>query len=448
MLLNLFKKKPISKPKQVPKREQSITAERQLSGTKQSSNNFKPVNIPVKFLKRLMPLGQLLIEEEIQDLKIRTENFTPGSALFIRGTEVDSLVYLCKGTIYLEAASGIGQEINEATLKALFPLSSGDFHQFTAIAKSNVTVIYIPNTVLLLNRNPINPLNNPLLAPDSLQKNPFFIRFHEHYQKYDLKIPSFPDVALKLRRSAMQDVGIAEVVKIVNMDPVIAAKLIQIVNSPIYRTLNPISNCHDAVNRLGFKNTMNLVTAISMKSLIKSEKPTIKKRIQENWAQSIKVSCISYTLANLTRQVNPEEALLAGLLHNIGNLPMLMFADQLPESAFTVSDLDQCIKSLQGQIGTIILERWEFPDNLKTVPVKVSNWFDHSGETLNLSDIVLLAKFHFLMTLHEHRVELPLINTLPAFQKLDSQLLTPEQSLQILQDAKQQINETMKIFMA
>ncbi|MGD7034000.1 HDOD domain-containing protein [Methylotuvimicrobium buryatense] len=395
-----------------------------------------------------MPLGQLLTEEEIQALKIRTESFAPGAALFIRGTEVDALVYLCKGTVYLETASGIGQEINEAILKALFPLSSGDFHQFTAIAKSNVTVIYIPKTVLLLNRNPINPLNDPLLASDSLQNNPFFLRFYEHFQQRDLKIPSFPDVAFKLRRSAMQDIGIAEVVKIVNMDPFIAAKLIQIVNSPVYRTLNPITNCHDAVNRLGFKNTMNLVTAISMKNLIKSEKPTIKKRIQENWAQSIKVSCISYTLANLTRQVNPEEALLAGLLHNIGTLPMLMFADQLPESAFTVSDLDQCIKTLQGQIGSIILERWEFPDNLKTVPVKVSNWFDHSGEALNLSDIVLLAKFHFLLTQYEYRVELPLINTLPAFQKLDSQLLTPEQSLQILQDAKQQINETMKYFLA
>lgn len=445
MLLNLFKKNPISKPKQAPNGEQSITAAIQLSGANQSSNNIRPVNIPVEFLKRLIPLGQLLIEKEIQALKIRIENFAPGSALFIRGTEVDALVYLCKGTVYLETTNGIGQEINEATLKALFPLSSGEFHQFTAIAKSNVTVIYIPKTVLLLNRN---PLNNPLLASDSLQSNPFFLRFYEHFQQHDLKIPSFPDVALKLRRSAMQDIGIAEVVKIVNMDPVIAAKLIQIVNSPLYRTLNPITNCHDAVNRLGLKNTMNLVTAISMKSLIKSEKPTIKKRIQENWAQSIKVSCISYTLANLTRQVNPEEALLAGLLHNIGTLPMLMFADQLPESAFTTSDLDQCIKTLQGQIGSIILERWEFPDNLKTVPVKVSNWFDHSGETLQLTDIVLLAKFHYLLTQQEHRVELPLINTLPAYQKLDSQLLTPEQSLQILQDAKQQISETMKFFMA
>lgn len=112
---------------QVPKKEQTITVERRFLGTKQSSNNIKPVNISVKFLKRLMPLGQLLIEEEIQTLKIRTENFAPGSALFIRGTEVDSLVYLCKGTVYLEMANGIGREINEATPKALFPLSSGYF---------------------------------------------------------------------------------------------------------------------------------------------------------------------------------------------------------------------------------------------------------------------------------------------------------------------------------
>ncbi|GAB4270282.1 MAG: hypothetical protein Kow0065_20160 [Methylomicrobium sp.] len=446
MFWNIFKKKAIPEADRSFEIDNEAPTPKEKNKAKNTIAAPKPVNIPVALLKRLLPLSQLLNEDEIRGLSVRTKHFSPGELIFVRGTETDSLVYLLKGTIYLEATNGFGQEIVENTFKALFPVSSGDIHQLTAIAKSNVTVIYLPQSILSPGRTPINPLNQAFNASETLQKNPFYSHFYTHFQQGELKIPSFPDVAFKLRRAAMQDIGIAEAVKIVNMDPVIAAKLIQIVNSPLYRTVNPITTCHDAVNRLGLKTTMHLVTAISLKNLAKSGKPAIKKRMQETWLQSIKVSSISYALAKMTRQINPEEALLAGLLHNIGVLPLLMFGDQLQENDFTLADIEQCIRELQGQIGSVILEKWDFPDSFKKIPLRVSNWFDSDAEQLELSDVVLLAKFHHHLT-QPDAANLPLINTLPAFQKLDNQLLTPEMSLQILQDAKQQINETMKFFM-
>lgn len=270
-------------------------------------------------------------------------------------------------------------------------------------------------------------------------------RFYQHFIQGELKTPSFPDVALKMREAIQQDCEIADIVKIVNLDPVISAKLIQVVNSPLYRTLNPISNCLSAINRLGRKTTRNLVIAFSMKNLIKGENPSIKKLIQHSWLQSIKVSGISYTLAQLTKKVDPEEALLAGLLHNIGVLPILTFADSRPEGTYQPADIDLCINEIHGQIGSIILEKWEFPDNLKQIPLQSADWFTNTTEYLNLNDIVLLAKYHNFLT-SPGNTELPLINTLPAFQKLGKQPLTPEMSLQILHDAKQQIAETMSFF--
>jgi hypothetical protein len=58
---------------------------------------------------------------------------------------------------------------------------------------------------------------------------------------------------------------------------------------------------------------------------------------------------------------------------------------------------------------------------------------------------VLLAKYHYFLASSD-AVELPLIESMPAYQKLGNQPLTPEMSLQILQDAKQQIAETMSFF--
>ncbi|MGR9115443.1 MAG: HDOD domain-containing protein [Gammaproteobacteria bacterium] len=394
-----------------------------------------------------MPIAQLLVEEEIQNLQIKSSSYSPGSIIFNRGCDVDSLAYVIKGSVFLEAGNGSGQEISAETLKALFPLSTGSFHHLTAIAKTQATLIFVPQSIFRFNRSRFNPLENKWQASEQLQNNPFFNLLFEYYQREELKIPSFPEVALKLRRATQnQDIGIADVVKIINLDPVIAAKLIQVVNSPIYRTVNPITNCHDAVNRLGLTTTRNLVTAISMKNLIRSEKPIIKKRIQQTWMQSIRVSGISYTLARLSHKAIPEEALLAGLLHNIGALPVLMFADTLPPENYSAADIDLCINELQGPLGSLILEQWDFPENLKNLPLQSRHWFEDTGPEVQLSDIVLLAKFHDLLS-NTGGIDLPLICTLPAFQKLENQLLTPELSLQILRDAKQQIGEAMSFFM-
>lgn len=440
MFRNLFKKKdPQAAP---PPKVEAVDDHR----SDKKKIITKPIKVPVAFLKRLMPIAQLLVEEQMQQLPIESATFSPGSIIFNRGTEVDALVYLVKGSVFLESGNGSGQEIAAGTLKALFPLATGQFHHLTAIAKTKVSAIYIPQSILKSSRGSINPLQQKCRLSKILQANPFFNRFYDHYQQEDLKIPSFPDIAFKLRRATQQDISIADVVKIVNLDPVIAAKLIQVVNSPIYRTLNPITTCHDAVNRLGLTTTRNLVTAISMRNLIKSEKPAIKKRIQSVWMQSVRVSSISYTLAQLIGKVNPEETLLAGLLHNIGVLPILMFADTLPAENYSPNDIDLCIDELQGPLGSVILEQWEFPDNLTNIPLQSSHWFENTGPDLGINDIVVLARFHHHLASHGN-ADLPLICTLPAFQKLQNQPLTPEMSMQILQDAKQQIAEAMKFFL-
>ncbi|MGZ8174899.1 MULTISPECIES: HDOD domain-containing protein [Methylobacter] len=438
MLWNIFKKKT---PQQTSSNDKSNFP---LLRDKKSTS-IKNLNIPISFLKRLMPVAQLLTEKEIQQLHITAASFTPGAIVFNRGTEVDSLTYIVKGDIFMEADNGSGLEISAHTFKALYPLSAGKLHYFTAIAGSDVTVIYISKTILQPSQPTTVLLDNELKISEHLQDNPFFNLFYQHFTQGELKIPTFPDIALKLRKAIQQDCEIADIVKIVNMDPVISAKLIQVVNSPIYRPVNPISNCLDAINRLGLTTTRNLVTAFSMNNLTQSKKPSTKKLTQYNWLQSIKVSSISYTLAQLTQKVDPDEALLAGLLHNIGALPILTFADSLPEGTYQPTDIDLCISEIHGQIGSIILEKWGFPNNLRQIPLQSTNWFTSTTEDLNLNDIVLLAKYHNILA-SPGKTELPLIITLPAFQKLEKQPLTPQMSLQILHDAKQQIAETMSFF--
>jgi HD-like signal output (HDOD) protein len=330
----------------------------------------------------------------------------------------------------------------------LYPLSNDNQHQTTAIAKSDVSVIHFSKDVLLQsNINTHNPLAYHKDIPENLQENKFFKKFCIHYQQNKLVIPSLPNVALKLRSAMQQDIGTQEAVSIVNMDSVISSKLIQIVNSPFYQAATPITNCQDAITRLGLTTTRNIVTSISMENLFKSNNTKLNKKILFLWKQSIHISSISQTLATLTKKTNPDEALLAGLIHNIGALPIIIFADTLDNDEYTDEDIVHTISAVQGILGDFILEKWGVPEPLKHIPRQSENWYFCSDEKkeITLSDIVILAKYHSHMG-SSHATHLPSLHTLPAFQKLGDNTLTADMSLQVLHDAKKQIADSMNLF--
>ncbi len=401
--------------------------------------------IPIDFLKTLVPINDLS-DDELQKLELGVSSHAPGDVIFKINGKSNSIPYLIKGQCYVESSNGSGQLMNSSTFKALYPLTNGRKLQCTVIAKSEVKILHFPANVLNLSSQRIrNPLLNSQDIPDKLVNNAFFNEFCSYFKQDKLVIPCLPDVALKLRTAIQKDIGIQEAVQIINFDSVISSRLIQIVNSPLYRAVNPITNSLDAVSRLGLDTTRNLVTSISIQNLFKSKNKEINLKIHELWKKSIEVSSISYTLAVLTKKVNPDEALLAGLTHNIGALPILIFADSLSSDEYSEQDLNLTITALQGLIGSLILKTWGFSDTLQVVPQNVQKWYGNEQGELDMSDIVLLAKYHSYIG-SKSAQKLPAIYTLPAFQKLGNNELTPDMSLQTLNDAKQQIAEAMSLF--
>jgi len=401
--------------------------------------------IPVTLLKHLVPVGDMP-DYELQQLEISVSKHTAGKVIFKLKQEAASIPYLIKGQCYVETSNGAGYLIKEGTFKALYPLTNSSEFQCTVIAKSDVEILHLPANILNLSSQHIpNPLLNSQDIPDNLVNNHFFDAFCRYFKQDKLVIPCLPSVALKLRSAIQKDIGIHDAVKIINFDSVIASRLIQIVNSPLYRGVSPITSCHDAVSRLGLETTRNLVTSISIQNLFKSSNKEINLKIHELWKKSIHVSSISYTLATLTKNISPDEALLVGLTHNIGAIPILIFADSLSHDEYSTQDLEQTIIAVQGLIGSLVLKSWEFPVQLSETPKNIEKWYGREHEELGISDVVLLAKFHSYIGTKLMQ-KLPPIHTLPAFKKLGDNQLTPDMSLKMLQNAKQQIADTMSIF--
>ena len=405
------------------------------------------IDLPLVFLQKLIPISELPIEE-LQAIPISHRSFTAGQIIFNRGEHADSMMYLYTGHVFLEAGNGSGYSVEEATFKAYYPLTTDIEHQFSAIAKTTSQILYFPLSALKSSAqaslaNKI--LLEPSAIPPDLIDSDFFNGFCDAFRRDELQVPSLPDVALKLRKALQKDINIADAAKIINLDPAIAAKLIQVTNSPLYRTVNPTTSSHNAINRLGLKTTQNLVTSISMRNLFRSSNKQLNTRVQLLWRQSIQIASLSYTLASLSKSINPDEALLAGLTHNIGTLPIITYAENAKHLIYTEQELEQTIAALQSLVGAFILKKWNFPAHLQLIPSQSNNWYYDDNPILQLNDIVLLARFHAQLGSTQNH-QLPPLVTLPAFTKLGERALTHDMSLLALQEAKQQIAEALSFF--
>jgi HD-like signal output (HDOD) protein len=403
-------------------------------------------SVSMPMVKELFPIRNYDNEKLLaftSDLK--SEVFPKQTTLFRHGNKADSALYLLKGTVSLSDQHGKIYEIVGGNGEAKFPLSSGDIYTTTAVAKTDVSVLRVSQKILSPKYAPLSEFST-LVIPDELTGNHLLSGFFHHYNNEELNIPSLPDVAIKLRNAMHNDaIGIADAVKIIQHDPVFSAKLIGLANCPLYLGATPVKSCFEAVNRIGLNATRNLIISLSINRIFKTSSPLIKKYMDELWRESLSISIISFVLASITKQVNPEEALLAGLISNIGAIPFLSFAANFPKDYCTEADIDLALTYVKGPVGYKILNDWGFIDEYLKIPLYSEDWYQNNGEKLNLTDIVVLSRLHSKIG-QKSISELPVISSIPAASKLKNFSLSPELSLNVLHEAKQKINETMKAF--
>lgn len=411
------------------------------------ASGLAPETVPLATLKQLIPIRKLPLEDlEAFALNNQTEVYPAGSVLFTRDQRADSVLYLMRGTVTLTDHAGKVLEIDAAHPKAKFPLSGGGKHVTTAVAKTDVSVLRVSHKIMA-NRDPGHAIASPLIIPERLHDNRLLQIFAQHYLDDDIPIPSLPSVAVKLRHAMQhEDIGIAEAVQIIQLDPVVAAKLIQVANCPLYLTSYPAKSCFDAVNRIGLNATRNLVTAFCLRHVFKSPHRVIHHLLDQIWKDSIYLASICFVLASATKKIAPEEAQLAGLVFNLGAVPFLQFTANLPDDFYTPAEIRQALPVVRGPVGCNVLLRWDFPQEFVPIPCHASDWFYHHEGPLDLCDIVILARLHSMLGKPEHK-NLPTVTALPATSKLDRLELSPENSLALLSDAKAKIHDAFQSFM-
>ena len=132
-------------------------------------------------------------------------------------------------------------------------------------------------------------------------------------------LPAMPIVANKVMQLVEdENVTAAELAKIVASDPAVAARIMKISNSPLYGCQRQNQTLPGAIMLMGFNTLKSLVVVAYLKDVFKPVGLTEKML----WEHSFGVALAARTIASDIRVVNPEEAFLAGLLHDIGKLIM------------------------------------------------------------------------------------------------------------------------------
>jgi HD-like signal output (HDOD) protein len=404
-------------------------------------------SLPPEILKQFVPLRDL-DAERLAALRHRVKHYGRGASIFVLREPAQEVVYLLEGEIEMRPDGECSYLASRESPWINLPLNSGESFGATAIARTPVKILCVSDELRRLwvaksRQNTGLPEPTDLELPERLRRDRFFEQFIRAYRENHLSLPSLPEVAMKLKDAINRNVGVAEAAKIIQVDVSIVSKLIQIANSPMYAAGTPITNCLDAVIRLGLAATRNLVVGMSMKQLFKSDNPRLMTAMKKLWRDSLYVSSLSFVIAEECTGINPEDALLAGLMCDVGVIPLYQFAAETG-SALEPGRIEEAIPYVRGPVGCLVLRNLGIAGQLAEIPEHAEDWYYDGGGALTLTDIVILAKLHSLLGTRQAG-ELPHINTIPAYSKLPAGRLTPDLSLEILQKGKSRIASAIKI---
>jgi HD-like signal output (HDOD) protein len=187
------------------------------------------------------------------------------------------------------------------------------------------------------------------------------------------------------------------------------------------------------------------VTSFTLRNLFQPHSEQLTERLQQLWQHSCRVGAISSVLAPLTQGVDPDRALLAGLVHDIGELPVIEYLDRV--SGPVVTELEQAIPRLRGPLGSFILKSWRFDADLSEVPRQIERWERPVSGRVDYIDVTQVAHAHARFGSREAYTG-PAMPELPAFRKMCLNQLGPGFSLEVLERSQQEINEVIRILQA
>lgn len=232
--------------------------------------------------------------------------------------------------------------------------------------------------------------------PGIIEGNQLVEQIKQDLADNKLQLPTLPEIALRVRDAAEnENISTHELAELISEDAALSARLLQVANSPLYRARTPIDNIQAAVTRLGNKLIRSLVISLVMKQIFQPTSDALDHLFRKVWHEGLEVAAISRALATMVPEIETEQGMLAGLVHNIGALPILARIDERYGFEAEIGTVQQLLKTLAPSLGRHILQSWNFPPDMAAVPEGCLDLYRDSGPKADYSDVVLVARLQY-----------------------------------------------------
>lgn len=254
-----------------------------------------------------------------------------------------------------------------------------------------------------------------------------------------LKLPGLNQIAIRVREViSKDDFNTAHLAKIVQADIPLTARLIQVANSPLYKSGASVEHIQAAISRLGVNVTKNLVTSFAIRRMFTGKDNPVKRVAEASWKHSVQVATIAYTLGRVTPKIDPEHCMLSGLIHDIGVLPVLAYLQLKPEIASDADKLSELIDACRVPLGKKVVSVWRFEKDMLPIIEHSEDWFYEGSKDPSDVDVVMLAQL-MVFTLTKARKDLPLVEQVPAYEKFPVFRLGKAAHMELISQAKEEM---------
>lgn len=209
----------------------------------------------------------------------------------------------------------------------------------------------------------------------------------------EVSFPTFLDITFQVRTALKNpNLTVDQLAKLVGAEPLMSAKIIRMANSV---ALNPsgreIADVKTAIVRVGMEAVRTVSFAVAMEQLLKSKQMQVFEGLSRSlWEHSAHVAALCRVMARKIAKINGDEAMFAGLVHDIGVFYLMSRAANFPELANDKAEMHALLAGWHDNIGHALLSALGQPESILNAVLEHEN--DREIEEVkSLTDVLYLA---------------------------------------------------------
>ena len=206
-----------------------------------------------------------------------------------------------------------------------------------------------------------------------------------------IDLPSFPDAVARVQHVLSDDSITSErIARVVSSDAGLAARILTMANSTLlHRGGSPVTDLKIAVTRIGHDSIRAAALAYATAQVRHAaDLAHIRNDLERIWQEGVRVAALAHAMAKESKLLRPDEALLAGLLHNIGKVYIIA---RTPKGAVQVHIDDAVLRDWHPGIGQALIENWKLPEEIAAAVGGQNDVERSHAAPADLQDLLIVA---------------------------------------------------------